>query len=65
MKHMEAENVLEKKKKSFSFGYIVTNHENVAERMADACNCTEGKLKHIGSIMKVKKQNASLEINHT
>lgn len=60
---MEAENVQEKK--SFGFRCIVTNHQNVAERKAEACNCTEGKLKHRGSVMKGKKQNASLEISHT
>lgn len=44
------------KNKSFSFGCIITNHENMSERMADACNCTEGKLKHRGSITKVKNR---------
>lgn len=35
----------EKKIKSFSFGCLVTSHENVAERMADAGKHTDGKLK--------------------
>lgn len=49
-KNMEAENVQEKK--SFSFRCIVLNHQNMAERKAEASNCTEGKLKHRGSVMK-------------
>lgn len=57
---MEAENVQEKKNKSFSFGCIVTNLENLAERMAGACNCTEGNLKHRGNIMKVRSRVQAL-----
>lgn len=60
MKNMKAENMQEKKNKSFSFGCIVTNHENMAERMADTCDCTEGKLKHRGSIMKVNSRMQAL-----
>lgn len=57
---MEAENVQERKEKSFSFRCIVTNHQNTAERKAEACNCTEGKLKHRGSVMKVRSRMQAL-----
>lgn len=55
---MEAENVQEKK--PFSFRCIVTNDQNVAERKAEACNCTEGKLKHRGSVMRVRSRMQAL-----
>lgn len=57
---MEAENMQEKKIKSFSFGCLVTSHENVAERMADAGKHTDGKLKHRGSIIKVRSRMQAL-----
>lgn len=60
MKNMEAENVQEKKNKSLSFGCRVTDHKNMAERMTDACNCTEEKLKHRGSIIKVRSRMQAL-----